>query len=96
MLQARLSQHAAATEEERINNPVVWFGHKQCRPAKTKGHRQGWSLEDVTEGSYVCFQGDESSEYFHNAGFEVGKVLKLPRELMDDAEINVEYHQFDM
>ena len=54
-----------------------------------------WSVEDITEGCYVCFQADEDSEYYDKAGFEVGKVLQLPPELSDQAEILVEYHQFD-
>ena len=46
--------------------------------------------------SYVCFQADESSEYFEKAGFEVGKVLRVPTELTSDhAEVYVEYHQFN-
>ena len=43
-----------------------------------------------------CFQAEESSEYFENAGFEVGKVLTVPSELIDQGEVFVEYHQFDM
>ena len=46
--------------------------------------------------SYVCFQADEGSEYFQNAGFEVGLVLQVPTKLTSDqAEVYVEYHQFD-
>lgn len=89
-------QRIAATEQERIKTPVVWLGHKKCRPAKTTESRQGWSVEDMTEGSYICFQAEESSEYFENAGFEVGKVLTVPSELIDQGEVFVEYHQFDM
>ena len=61
-----------------------------------KSARQGWSVEDMTEGSYICFQAEESSEYFENAGFEVGKVLTVPSELIDQGEVFVEYHQYDM
>ena len=50
----------------------------------------------MTEGHYICFQAEESSEYFENAGFEVGKVLKVPSELIDQGEVFVEYHPFDM
>ena len=89
-------QRIAATEQERIKTPVVWLGHKKCRPAKTTESRQGWSVEDMTEGSYICFQAEESSEYFENAGVEVGKVLTVPSELIDQGEVFVEYHQFDM
>lgn len=89
-------QRIAATEQERIKTPVVWLGHKKCRPAKTTESRQGWSVEDMTEGSYICFQAEESSEYFENAGFEVGKVLTVPSELIDQGEVFVEYHQYDM
>lgn len=92
----RIMQRIAATEQERIKTPVVWLGHKKCRPAKTTESRQGWSVEDMTEGSYICFQAEESSEYFENAGFEVGKVLTVPSELIDQGEVFVEYHQFDM
>ena len=90
-----MMQRIAASEQERINTPAVWLGHKSCRPAKTKESRQGWSVEDITEGSYVCFQADEDSEYYDKAGFEVGKVPQVPPELSDQAEILVEYHQFD-
>ena len=34
-------QRIAATEQERIKTPVVWLGHKKCRPAKTTESRQG-------------------------------------------------------
>ena len=88
-------QRVAASEQERINTPAVWLGHKKCRPAKTNLRRRGWSLEEITEGSYVCFQAEETSEYFDNAGFEVGKVLKVPPEQTDETEVYVEYHQFD-
>ena len=85
----------SATEQERIKTPHVWPGHKRCRPAKTKVDRQGWSVEEITEGSYICFQAEDSSEYFAKPGFEVGKVLKVPSELTDQAILQVEYHQFD-
>ena len=78
-----------------MKNPAVWFGHKRCRPAKTNSRRQGWSLEDVTLGSYVCFEADESSDYFHVPGFEVGQVTAVPNELNDESELEVEYRQFD-
>ena len=45
-------------------------------------------------GSYVCFQALEESEYC-NVRFEIGKILELPFELMDDAEVLVQYHEFD-
>ena len=93
--QVRLLQRVSASEEDRMNSTALWFGHKSCRPPKTKENRRGWSLEDLTEGSYVCFQAEESSEYFDTAGFEVGKVLLLPSEISEEAELHVEYQQFD-
>ena len=90
-----MMQRIDATEQERIKTPDVWLGHKRCRPAKTR-ENTSWSVEEITAGSYVCFQPDESSEYFEKAGFEVGKVLRVPTELTSDhAEVYVEYHQFD-
>ena len=94
-MQTRLLHRANASEEERMKNPAVWFGHKRCRPAKTKGHRQGWSLEDVVVGSFVCFEADESSEYSRTPGFEVGQVTEVPIELNEECKLQVEYRQFD-
>ena len=91
----RVLQRISATEQERIETPDVWLGHKRCRPPKNK-ENASWSVEEITAGSYVCFQADEGSEYFQNAGFEVGLVLQVPTELTSDqAEVYVEYHQFD-
>ena len=70
-------QRVAASEQERINTPAVWLGHKKCRPAKTNLRRRGWSLEEITEGSYVCFQAEETSEYFDNAGYLLLSELLL-------------------
>ncbi|KAL3133947.1 hypothetical protein ABBQ32_008394 [Trebouxia sp. C0010 RCD-2024] len=77
-----------------MNSTALWFGNKACRPATTKQKRRGWSLEDVTVGSYVCFEADETSEYWL-AGFELGKVLTVPSDLTDEAKLQVDYHQFD-
>lgn len=52
----RVLQRHNASEEARQTSNAVWLGHKSRRPAKTQENRQGWSLEDITEGSYVCFQ----------------------------------------
>ncbi|KAL3142118.1 hypothetical protein ABBQ32_004736 [Trebouxia sp. C0010 RCD-2024] len=93
-LQTAVLERLAASEEERMNSTALWFGHKACRPATTKQKRRGWSLEDVTVGSYVCFEADKTSEYWL-AGFELGKVLTVASDLTDEAKLQVDYHQFD-
>ena len=90
----RLLERAAASKEDRAKTTALWFGRKACRPAKTTENRRGWSLEDVSVGTYVCFEADPTSEYLQ-AGFELGKVLALPSKVTDEAELDVEYHQFD-
>ena len=95
VLQLRVLQRHNASEEARQTSNAVWLGHKSRRPAKTQENRQGWSLEDITEGSYVCFQAGETSDYFVIPGFEIGKVLGVPAELTDETEMHVEYQEFD-
>ncbi len=56
--------------------------------------REGWSTEDIKVGTYVCFAAHEDSEY-SKVGFEIGKVVELPLELLDEAEVIVEYMEFD-
>ena len=63
--------------------------------ARLVGRRYAYDRR-VLHLKQICFQAEESSEYFENAGFEVGKVLKVPSELIDQGEVFVEYHQFDM
>ena len=62
-------QRIAATEQERIKTPFVWLGHKKCRPAKTTESRQGWSVEDMTEGSLHLLSSRRELRVFRECRF---------------------------
>ena len=109
-LQAKMLARMSASEEERLERPNVWCGWKGQRPAGVKlakacnllllllllnDTREGWTLEDIKEGSYICFQPAPESEYFKQPGFEVAKVARLDEEPTDDTRLFVIFQQFD-
>lgn len=96
-LQAQFLERVTASEEDRLAKPAVWCGHKGQRPKTVNDNRRGWSLEDISNGTYVCFISPEGSEYFERPGYEVARVHRLDvgEELTDGTEIFVVFQQFD-
>lgn len=85
----------AATEETRLIHPGVWFGHRGHKLAGINDFRQAWSIEDITENSFVCVTPGENSEYKDTAGVDLARVEQVPVDMTDDTMLPVVWYQFD-
>ena len=93
--QAQILNRAVTPESERLMHPGIWLGHKGRRPAGINDFRSRWDIDEAKQGTYVCLQPGEGSQYLAKPGFEVAKILNIPELVTDTSLLLVEWQEFD-